>query len=74
MPDAEARELIDRLINEVTRPESVYHHRWQVGDFMIWDNRCILHHGCGYDADKYRRRMHQTRVRGRCPSIAESVD
>jgi alpha-ketoglutarate-dependent 2,4-dichlorophenoxyacetate dioxygenase len=62
-----------RLIAEVTRPESVYRHRWRVGDFMIWDNRCMLHRGCGYDADKYRRRMHQTRVRGCCPSIAESV-
>jgi alpha-ketoglutarate-dependent 2,4-dichlorophenoxyacetate dioxygenase len=74
MPDAQARPLIDRLIDEVTRPESVYRHRWRVGDFMIWDNRCILHRGCGYDADKYRRRMHQTRVRGCCPSIAESVN
>jgi len=72
MPDAEARPLIDRLIAEVTRPESIYRHRWKVGDFMIWDNRCLLHRGCGYDADKYRRRMHQTRVRGRGPSIAET--
>jgi alpha-ketoglutarate-dependent 2,4-dichlorophenoxyacetate dioxygenase len=71
MPDAEARPLIECLINEVTRPQSVYRHRWQAGDMMIWDNRCILHRGCGYDADKYRRRMHQTRVRGRGPSIAE---
>ena len=70
-PDAEARPLIERLIDEVTRAESVYRHRWQAGDMMIWDNRCILHRGCGYDADKYRRRMHQTRVRGRGPSIAE---
>jgi alpha-ketoglutarate-dependent 2,4-dichlorophenoxyacetate dioxygenase len=73
MPDAEARPLIDRLIAEVTRPQSVYRHRWRVGDFMIWDNRCLLHQGCGYDADKYRRRMHQTRVRGLGPSIAEYV-
>jgi alpha-ketoglutarate-dependent 2,4-dichlorophenoxyacetate dioxygenase len=73
LPDAEARSLIDRLIVEVTRPESVYRHRWRVGDFMIWDNRCLLHRGCGYDADKYRRRMHQTRVRGLGPSIAEFV-
>ena len=71
MPDTEARALIERLINEVTRAESVYRHRWQPGDMMIWDNRCILHRGCGYNADKYRRRMHQTRVRGRGPSIAE---
>ena len=74
MPPAKARPLIDRLIAEVTRPESVYRHRWRVGDFVIWDNRCILHRGCGYDAERYRRRMHQTRVRGRCPSIAESVN
>ncbi len=74
MVDAEAGPLIESLIAEITRPESIYHHCWQVGDFMIWDNRCILHRGCGYDADKYRRRMHQTRVRGRCPSIAETVN
>lgn len=73
MPDAEARPLLDRLIAEVTRPESVYRHRWQAGDFVIWDNRCVLHRGCGYDADKYRRRMHQTRVRGSGPSIAEPL-
>jgi alpha-ketoglutarate-dependent 2,4-dichlorophenoxyacetate dioxygenase len=73
MSDDEAKPLIKRLIAEVTRPESVYRHRWQVGDFVIWDNRCLLHCGCGYDAEKYRRRMHQTRVRGRAPSIAESL-
>ena len=71
MPVDEARSLIEALITEVTRPESIYRHRWQVGDFVIWDNRCTVHRGCGYDADKYRRRMHQTRVRGLAPSIAE---
>ena len=73
MSDDEAKPLIMRLIAEVTRPESVYRHRWQAGDFVIWDNRCLLHCGCGYDAEKYRRRMHQTRVRGRGPSIAEPL-
>ena len=74
MPDSDAKPLIEGLINEVTRAESVYRHSWQVGDLVIWDNRCILHRGCGYDADRYRRRMHQTRVRGQCPSIAEALD
>jgi alpha-ketoglutarate-dependent 2,4-dichlorophenoxyacetate dioxygenase len=73
MPLDQARRLIEDLMAEVTRPESVYRHRWRVGDLMIWDNRCMLHCGCGYDADKYRRRMHQTRVRGMGPSIAEAV-
>ena len=74
MPDAEAKPLIRRLIDEVTRPESVYRHRWRVGDLVIWDNRCTLHRGCGYDEEKYRRRMHQTRVRGLMPSIGEPLD
>jgi len=74
MPDAEAKPLIKRLIAEATRPQSIYRHRWQVGDFVIWDNRCLMHCGCGYDAGKYRRRMHQTRVRGRGPSIAEPLN
>ena len=74
MPDAEAKPLVERLIAEATRPESVYRHRWRAGDLMIWDNRCVLHRGAGYDEEKYRRRMHQTRVRCPGPSLAEPLD
>jgi alpha-ketoglutarate-dependent 2,4-dichlorophenoxyacetate dioxygenase len=74
MADDEAKALIEQLIKEIARPQSVYRHRWRAGDVVIWDNRCTLHRGCGYDAEKYRRRMHQTRVRGICPSIAEPLD
>jgi alpha-ketoglutarate-dependent 2,4-dichlorophenoxyacetate dioxygenase len=74
IPDTEAKPLIEKLIAEITRPQSVYRHRWRAGDVVIWDNRCTLHRGYGYDVDKYRRRMHQTRVRGTCPSIAEPLD
>ena len=70
-PDARARALIDQLIDETVRPESIYRHNWRVGDLVMWDNRCVLHRGCGYDADRYRRRLHQTRVRGAGPSLAE---
>ena len=74
MPDDEARALIARLIAEVTRADSVYRHRWRAGDFVIWDNRCLLHRGVGYDEEKYRRRMHQTRVRCPGPSLGEPLD
>ena len=67
----DSRPLLDALMNEATRPESIYRHRWQVGDLLMWDNRCVLHRGCGYDADKYRRLKHQTRVRGTGPTLAE---
>jgi alpha-ketoglutarate-dependent 2,4-dichlorophenoxyacetate dioxygenase len=71
--DADAKPLIKGLIDEITRPESVYRHQWKAGDLMIWDNRCIVHRGCGYDPDTYRRRMHQTRVRCDGPSLGEDL-
>ena len=68
----EAREVIDDLLERATRPQSVMSHRWQAGDFVIWDNWCLLHRGAGYDADKYRRRMRQSRVTGGGNSLDEA--
>lgn len=70
--DDDARPLIERLIDVATRPESIYRHQWRAGDLVMWDNRCVLHRGCGYDADRFRRRLHQTRVRCPGPSLAET--
>ncbi len=72
-PNQKSRKLLDRLLKEATRPESIYRHQWNAGDLTIWDNRCVLHRGCGYDADRYRRRMHQTRVRGSGPTLTEPI-
>lgn len=69
--DEDARALLDDLITRATQPESRYVHRWQAGELIIWDNRCVLHRGRPYDADRYRRRMHQTRVAGYCSSLEE---
>ena len=60
----ESRQLIDELMAKTTRPEDIYSHQWQAGDTVIWDNRCLLHRGTPYDADRWRRRMRQTRVAG----------
>ena len=69
--DEDARALLDDLVARATALEYRYQHRWQVGDLLIWDNRCVLHRGMPYDADRYRRRMHQTRVAGVCSSLDE---
>lgn len=69
----DSRKLIDDLLVGATRPEDIYAHQWQVGDTVIWDNRCLLHRGGGYDADRWRRRMQQTRVRGVGPTAEESA-
>jgi len=70
--DEDARAFLDDLVARATKPGHRYQHRWQVGDLLIWDNRCVLHRGRPYDADRYRRRMHQTRVAGLCASLDES--
>ncbi len=67
----ESRKLIDDLLARTTGPQHVYAHQWQVGDTVIWDNRCLLHRGAGYDADRWRRRMRQTRVSGLGPTLSE---
>lgn len=60
----ESRRLLDELMARAVRPENVYSHRWRAGDCVVWDNRCLLHRGAGYDADRWRRRLRQTRVAG----------
>jgi len=69
--DKEAQPLVKQLIEEATREQSIYKHKWQRGDVVMWDNRCVLHRGSGYDADRYRRLLLQTRLRGHGPSMSE---
>ena len=67
----ESRSLLDHLLIQATLEKHVYIHRWQPGDLVIWDNRCLIHRGSGYDADRYRRRMRQTRVTGSGSTLQE---
>jgi len=70
MEPAASRALLDELVEKATPDGAIYAHSWKPGDLVIWDNRCLLHRGAGYDADKYRRLMRQTRVSG----VASSLD
>ena len=67
----QSRELIDDLLERATQAECIYAHRWQAGDTVMWDNRCTLHRGAGYDANRWRRLMRQTRVSGSGPTTDE---
>ena len=71
MEASESRALLDRLVDHAAKPENIYAHAWSPADLVIWDNRCLLHRGSGYDADKHRRRMRQTRVTGAASSLEE---
>ena len=67
----DSRKLIDSLNEEATRSQDIYAHYWNAGDTVIWDNRCLLHRGGGYDANRWRRLMRQTRVTGDGPTLDE---
>jgi len=71
MPTTEARALLRELREAATRPELVYTHRWQVGDLVMWDNRCMLHRGRPWDESRYRRVMHRTTVAGEGPTAPD---
>jgi alpha-ketoglutarate-dependent 2,4-dichlorophenoxyacetate dioxygenase len=48
-PIPEGRLLLRELMERATRPDFVYRHTWRPGDFVIWDNRCTMHRGLGFD-------------------------
>ena len=54
-PVPEGRLLIRDLMEHATRERFTYAHRWEVGDLVVWDNRCTLHRGRPY-ADHIHKR------------------
>ena len=48
-PVPEGRILLYDFNLHATRPDFVYSHNWQVGELVIWDNRCTMHRGRPHD-------------------------
>ncbi len=59
--------MIEKLVEYATQPQFVYRHKWQVGDILVWDNRCALHTGTLFDDTQYVREMHRLWVKGDRP-------
>jgi taurine dioxygenase len=63
----ESEKLLDVLWAHATQEYLSWHHVWQVGDIVIWDNRCVMHHRDPFDPNS-RRIMHRAQARdGRRP-------
>jgi taurine dioxygenase len=45
----EGRDFIEALNARVVGLARRYEHRWRPRDFMVWDNRCLMHKAEGYD-------------------------
>jgi len=61
-----SEELLDEVWAHATQPQFTWHHKWRVGDLLMWDNRAVLHRRDGFD-DRARRVMHRTQIQGDKP-------
>lgn len=53
--DEKTLDLIDELMGHVNSLKFEYRHKWEVGDFVIWDNRTLMHKANGdYDMSEKR--------------------
>jgi alpha-ketoglutarate-dependent 2,4-dichlorophenoxyacetate dioxygenase len=62
MAVAEGQALLAELIEFATQPRFVYRHTWQVGDLVIWDNRCTMHRATPFAATDHVRDMRRTTI------------
>ncbi len=54
--------LVDDLTERATLPENVYSHRWTEGDFLLWDNRCMMHRARPFDLATHARDVRAIRL------------
>lgn len=69
----ESESLLDELWAHVTRDELTWYQEWQVGDLILWDNRCVMHRRNAFDGSQ-RRIMHRTQIAGDKPVRARSPE
>jgi alpha-ketoglutarate-dependent 2,4-dichlorophenoxyacetate dioxygenase len=58
----EGQALLRELIEFATQPRFVYSHPWQIGDLVIWDNRCTMHRATPFEARGHVRDMRRTTI------------
>ncbi|HZA51609.1 MAG TPA: TauD/TfdA family dioxygenase [Myxococcaceae bacterium] len=66
MPRAESDALLLWLFDHQEQPQFQYEHRWEVGDAVIWDNRCTLHARRDFPAT-HLRKLRRVAVKGERP-------
>jgi taurine dioxygenase len=67
MDDADALKLIDELMRHATQLKYEYRHRWRLGDWVMWDNRSVMHQANpDYDM-RQRRLLYRLMLKGETP-------
>jgi taurine dioxygenase len=63
METEESDRLLNAVFDHAEKPEFVYRHVWDVGDLLVWDNRCSSHAREDFPSDQ-RRLLLRTTVMG----------
>ena len=67
MGDDEAQSLIGDLMAHATQKKYEYRHQWHLGDWVIWDNRSVMHQAnADYDMTE-RRYLYRLMLKGTVP-------
>ncbi len=67
MEDEEALDLVAGLMAHATQKKYEYRHQWRYGDFVIWDNRSVIHKANpDYDMNE-RRYLYRLMLKGETP-------
>lgn len=61
LEDSEA--LLDKLWAHASQENFAWFQKWNVGDLLIWDNRCVMHKRTAFDANE-RRLLYRTQIKG----------
>ncbi|MDD9917823.1 MAG: TauD/TfdA family dioxygenase [Rhodospirillaceae bacterium] len=68
MAEADALDLLNELLSHATEERFQYRHKWQPGDLVMWDNRCLLHKANGdYDHETQTRYLYRVMLQGDRP-------
>ena len=64
----ESEVFLAELMEHTTQSKFVYSHRWCKGDYVMWDNRCLLHRASpNFDTANEARVLHRTVIIGTVP-------
>jgi taurine dioxygenase len=63
LPLEESEALLDELWTYASRDDVAWYNQWQIGDVVLWDNRCTMHRRDPFDPGS-RRVMHRTQIKG----------
>jgi len=68
MDDQVALALIDDLMRHATQKKYEYRHKWRHGDWVLWDNRSVMHQANpDYDMNE-RRYLYRLMLKGEAPA------